>query len=68
MPSRKQDLRDSMKQLSLKKRKEALKWIDNLSEKELEEFEQLNKVQLTEFLIKKYLKRRRVHSKKHPKN
>lgn len=64
MPSRKQALKDSIKQLSEKERKEALEWIDSLSEKELKKFEQLTKIQLTQFLIEKYINDRILDSKK----
>lgn len=67
MQSRKQELKDMLKKLSLKEGKEALKWIDNLSKKELDELELLNRIQLTELLIKKYFKSKAIDSQKHEK-
>lgn len=67
MKPSKQVLKDALKNLSGKKIKEALKWIDSLSEKELGELEQFSIVQLAQFLLANRLKGKPSNSKKQAK-
>lgn len=55
MQSPKSILKEAMKQLSSTERKEALKWVDSLSEEKIIEFEVLIKAQLAQVLLKTYL-------------
>lgn len=66
MPLNKQSLKEVLKQLSAKEKKEALKWIDSLPKKELEELEELNRIHLSDLLIEKYLKCNGIESHSSP--
>lgn len=64
MNSDKQKGQNTFKGLSEMERTEALKWVDSLSQKELKEFEHLNKIELTKLLIEKYFKSKTIYWKK----
>lgn len=67
MPSNKQSLKEVLKQLSSKEKREAIKWIDSLSKKQLEELEELNRIHISDLLIEKYLKCKGIESHSSPK-
>lgn len=68
MQSHKQILKEAMKNLSAKERKEALKWIDNLSQKELELVQQLSEIQLAQLLLEQYFNHSASKTKKQHKD
>lgn len=58
MPSNKQSLKEVLKQLSAKEKKEALKWIDSLPDEEIKRFELLTKIHLVQVLTERFLKKK----------
>lgn len=58
MPSSKQSLKEVLKHLSTKEKREALKWIDSLLDEEIKKLELLTKIQLVQVLTERFLKRK----------
>lgn len=58
MPSNKQSLKELLKQMSAKEKKEALKWIDSLSDEEIKRLELLTKIHLIQALTERFLKKK----------
>ena len=60
MPLRKQQLKDFITHLSEKELRKALKWIDSISEEEIQKLKPPIEVQLAEVLLKRFLQERQL--------
>lgn len=60
--SDKRDYERMLEGLSAEERKEALQWIDSLSEKELEAFENVDQVKRAQSLLEAFLKAKKKKS------